>query len=115
MVKKAEEVDKAGHHHDPVLVCIENFCCLIIKPLNLIMPVNSYPIVALLMVVAVVYFMCEFILTVFNVFSVYTGISHFFVGLTIMVWGSDNLELINWAIAMKNNQLELGMSSVLSC
>ena len=115
VVQKKLEEEEEEEHHDPAIQCIENFCCLIIKPLSVIMPVKSYPIVALLMVVLLVYFMCEFILTVFNVFSVYTGISHFFVGLTLMVWGSDNLELINWTIAMKNNQLELGMSSVLSC
>ena len=32
-----------------------------------------------------------------------------------MVWGSDNLELINVIIAMKNGELELGMTSVMSC
>ncbi len=55
------------------------------------------------MVFFLIYFLCEFILTVFNVFSVYFGLSHFVVGLTLMVWGSDNLELINMIIAVKNN------------
>jgi len=59
--------------------------------------------------------MCEFIITVMNVFSVYTNMSHFLVGLTMMVWGSDILEAFNMAIAVKNNQVELGMSSILSC
>jgi len=79
------------------------------------MPVKSFPIIALIAVVLLVYFMCEFILTVFNVFSVYSGVSHFFVGLTLMVWGSDNLELINYAIAVKNKQLEMGLSFVFAC
>jgi len=30
-----------------------------------------------------------------------------------MVWGGNSLELINMAIAIKNNQLELGMTSVM--
>ena len=67
------------------------------------------------MVFVLIYFLCEFILTVFNVFSVYSGLCHFLLGLTLMVWGSDSLELINMAIAVKNAQVELGMISVLSC
>ena len=79
------------------------------------MPVDSMPELALALVFVLIYFLCEFILTVFNVFTIYTGLSHFLVGLTLMVWGSDNLELINMAIAMKNGQLELGITSINSC
>jgi len=79
------------------------------------MPVTTMPEVALLLIFFIVYVMCEFILTVFNVFSVYTGLSHFLVGLTLMVWGSDNLEMVNMAIAMKNQDLELGMTAILAC
>ena len=82
--------------------CIEKFCCVIIYPMSLISPVKTYPEVALLVFFVATYFMCEFILTVFSVFSAYTGLSHLLVGLTMMVWGSDNLELINVIIAMKN-------------
>ena len=67
------------------------------------MPVEKFPEVALALFFVLIYFLCEFILTVFNVFSVYSGLSHFLVGLTLMVWGSDNLELINMIIAVKNN------------
>ena len=79
------------------------------------MPINVLPELALVLVFFFVYVMCEFILTVFNVFSVYTGLGHFLVGLTLMVWGSDNLEMINLAIAIKNKNLELGMTAVLGC
>ena len=79
------------------------------------MPVKSAPILCLVLVILLVYIMCEFVLDVFNVLSAYTGLSHFFVGLTFMVWGSDMLELINFMVSMKNKQLELGMTSVLSC
>lgn len=79
------------------------------------MPVNSLPEVALAMVFVLIYLLSEFILTVFNVFSVYTGLSHFLVGLSLMVWGSDSLELINMAIAVKNSKVELGMASVICC
>ena len=81
---------------------IESFCFLFVKPMDFIMPVTSVPELALVLIFIIVYAMCEFILTVFNVFSVYTGLGHFLVGLTLMVWGSDNLELVNMGIAMKN-------------
>lgn len=83
--------------------------------MQFVMPVNSMPELALFLLFFFVYVMCEFILTVFNVFSVYTGLSHFLVGLTLMVWGSDNLEMVNMAISMKNQDLELGMTAILAC
>lgn len=94
---------------------IEKICFIVIWPLTYVMPVERFPELALALFFILIYFLCEFILTVFNVFSVYTGLSHFLVGLTMMVWGSDNLELINMAIAVKNDQVELGMTSVMSC
>ncbi len=105
----------AEHKHEPALELIEKFCCIVIWPLSLVMPVQRFPELALAMVFVLIYFLCEFILTVFNVFSVYFGLSHFVVGLTLMVWGSDNLELINMIIAIKNSQLEIGLTSVMSC
>ena len=78
------------------------------------MPVQRFPELSLIIIFGLIYFLCEFILTVFNVFAVYTGLSHLLVGLTLMVWGSDSLELINMAIAVKNRQVELGMISVMS-
>lgn len=115
--EEGEEEAEAEHDHmdEPVLKAIEKFTCLVNVPLGYLLPVKRLPELAFLMIFVLIYFMCEFILTVFNVFSVYTGLSHFFVGLTLMVWGSDNLELINFTIAMKNKQLELGLSSVLTC
>ena len=94
--------------------CIEKFCCLIIYPMSLISPVKKVPEIALLVFFVATYFMCEFILTVFSVFSAYSGLSQLLVGLTLMVWGNDNLELINIIIAMKNGLLELGMTSVMT-
>jgi len=83
--------------------------------MKFIMPIKILPEAALILIFFIVYVMCEFILTIFNVLSVYTGLSHFLVGLTLMVWGSDNLELVNMAIAMKNNNLEIGLTSILAC
>jgi Ca2+/Na+ antiporter len=119
LLEKEKEGDQEGDEehkeHEPILEKIEKFTCLINGPLELILPVKRYPEIAFLLIFVIIYFMCEFILTVFNVFSVYTGVSHFFVGLTLMVWGSDNLELINYSIAVKNKKPELGMASVLTC
>ena len=114
-VSKDSKDAEHGHHDEPILQAIEKFCCLIIWPMQFIMPVKVLPELALALIFFIVYIMCEFILTVFNVFSVYTGLSHFLIGLTLMVWGSDNLEMINMAISMKNQNLELGLTSVLAC
>lgn len=100
---KSEDGKTGPHHkHEPVLAVIEKICFLVIWPLDKVMPVNKCPEIALAFFFVIIYFLCEFTLTVFNVFSVYTGLSHFLVGLTLMVWGSDNLELINMTISVKN-------------
>lgn len=64
------------------------------------MPYESYPSIAVILMFIVIYFMVEFIIIVMNVFSIYTGVSHFMVGLTLMVWGSDNMEMLNLAISI---------------
>ena len=94
---------------------IEKICFLVYWPLEKILPVTRFPEIALLLVFVVIYFICEFIVTVMNVFSVYTSLSHFLVGLTLMVWGSDILEMFNMIIAVKEKKLELGFTAVLTC
>ena len=94
---------------------IEKICCLVIWPLDFILPVNKLPEVALLMISVIIYGMVEFIVTVMNVFSAYTGISHFMVGLTLMVWGSDNMEMLALAIAIGKGEEEMATIAVLSC
>lgn len=94
---------------------IEKFCFLIIWPLEKILPVKTYPIVAVILIFVVIFLMVEFIVTVMNVFSAYTGMSHFMVGLTLMVWGSDNMEMLNLAIAMGKGEEEMATIAVLSC
>ena len=76
---------------------------------------KTYPIVAVILIFIVIFLMVEFIVTVMNVFSAYTGMSHFMVGLTIMVWGSDNMEMLNLAIAMGKGEEEMATIAVLSC
>ena len=88
---------------------------MIIWPLSFIMPVKRAPEIALLLNIFLIYQMTEFILTVFNVFSVYSHLSHLLVGLTMMVWGSDTLELANMSIALKKKRPELVTASIFSC
>lgn len=76
---------------------------------------KTYPIVAVILIFVVIFLMVEFIVTVMNVFSAYTGMSHFMVGLTLMVWGSDNMEMLNLAIAMGKGEEEMATIAVLSC
>ena len=94
---------------------IEKFCCLIIWPLSKVLPVDSVPELAIVLVFICIFFMVEFIVMVMNVFSAYTGISHFIVGITLMVWGSDNMEMLNLAVSTAKGYEELGLTAVLSC
>lgn len=94
---------------------VEQICVLVNWPLKKLLPVTSLPEVSLFLVFFIIYLICEFVVTIMNVFSVYTNLSHFLVGLTLMVWGSDILELFNMIIAVKKRQLELGLTSILAC
>lgn len=117
-VEKKDEQDISKEHEeeeDPFMQEIEKICFLVYWPLEKILPVTRFPEIALLLVFVVIYFICEFIVTVMNVFSVYTSLSHFLVGLTLMVWGSDILEMFNMIIAVKDKKLELGFTAVLTC
>lgn len=79
---------------------IEKICCLVIFPLGWVLPVKSCPEIAVLMIFFIIYVMVEFIVMVMNVFSAYSGISHFMVGISLMVWGADNMEMLNLAVAI---------------
>lgn len=79
---------------------MENICCVIVWPLSKVLPTERLPELAIAALFAVIYFMVEFIVLVMNTFSAYTGMSHFMVGLTFMVWGSDNMEMLNLAVAI---------------
>jgi Ca2+/Na+ antiporter len=93
---------------------LEKICCLIIWPLNRIIPVKAIPELAVAMIFCCIFAMVEFIVLVMNVFSAYTGVSHFIVGITLMVWGSDNIEMLNLAVATAKGLEEIGFTAVLS-
>lgn len=94
---------------------VEKICVVIIWPLSKILPIKRSPELAVILIFVIIYMMVEFIVTVMNVFSAYTGMSHFMVGLTLMVWGSDNMEMLNLAIAIGKGEEEMAMIAVLSC
>lgn len=84
-------------------------------PLERVLPTQRWPIVSLCMLFCVIYLMVDFILFVMNVLTAYTGMSHLIVGLTLMVWGSDNMEMLNLAIAIGKGDEEMATIAVLSC
>jgi len=70
--------------------------------------------IAMMMIFVLIYVMVEFIVMVMNILSLYLGISHFMVGLTLMVWGNSNMEMLNLALAMTKGVEEMGYISALS-
>ena len=44
-----------------------------------------------------------------------TGVSHMLVGLSLMVWGSDNMEMLSLSVAMARGEEEMATIAVLSC
>ena len=78
------------------------------------MPVKTFPELAMLIIFFLIYVMVEFIVMVMNVFSAYSGFSHFMVGLTVMVWGASNMEMLNLAVAINKGEEEIGLIAVLS-
>jgi Ca2+/Na+ antiporter len=109
------KLESEDEEEEPFMKKVEQFCCLVYWPLKKVLPVTRLPEIALVLVFFIIYIICEFIVTIMNVLSVYTNMSHFLVGLTLMVWGSDVLELFNMIIATNKKQLELGLTAVLAC
>lgn len=111
----SKEAHEFAEKQERVLHAIEMLCFLIIWPLEKVLPHKEYPIVSSIMIFGVIYFMVEFIIIVMNVFSIYTGMSHFMVGVTLMVWGSDNMEMLSLAIAITKGEEEMATLAVVSC
>lgn len=94
---------------------IESICCLVIWPLDKLLPLKTWPVLTVCILFLVTYFIVEFIVSVMNVVTAYTNMSHFLVGLTLMVWGSDNMEMLNLAIAIGKGEEEMAMTALMSC
>ncbi len=76
-----------------------------LKPLDAILPVERSPILAFLIIVLIYFVSMDFILTIVSVLSTYLQLSHIFIGLTLIAWGSQPIELINLLIASKRGEL----------
>lgn len=66
------------------------------------------------MIVAAFFVSMDFILTVVSIISVYANLSHTFIAFTIISWGASPIEFINLIIANKKNELQIGLTSILS-
>lgn len=86
----------------------------IIWPMSKLMPVEKLPELVFLVCMVMFFYATEFILTVVNVLSQYTHLSHIFIGITVISWGSCLIELINLAVANKNSEGQMGITSILS-
>ena len=93
---------------------MELLCWPSLKFLHLVLPMNLLPELSFLAIVVLFFIATDFILTVVNVFSVYTHMSHVIIAIIVIAWGSSPIELINLVIANKRNELQLGLTSILS-
>ena len=84
---------------------LERACYPTLALLKYTLPLEKLPELAFLVIVCLFFIATDFILTVVSVFSVYTHLSHVFIALVVIAWGSSPIELINLVIAAKKNEL----------
>jgi len=92
---------------------LEKFCILIIWPLEKILPINKLPELCVVLLFVLIFLMCHFILKVINTFTAYVDLSYFLVGLSLMVWGTNNIELVNLSIYVRKGEQEIGLIACL--
>lgn len=113
--EKLQENHEQGHHEESRIIhFIETICLPVLYPLEKIMPINKMPELAFFIIVCIYFMSTDFILKIVSVMSVYTNLSHIFVGITFMSWGSSAIEMINLTIAVKKNEMQLGLTSIMS-
>jgi Ca2+/Na+ antiporter len=88
------------------------FPCL--WPLRKTLPTEKLPELVFAICIVLFFYATELILTTVNVLSQYSHLSHIFIGITVISWGSCLIELINLAIANKNNEGQMGITSIFS-
>lgn len=89
-------------------------CYPFVKTLEYVLPINKLPELAFLIIVSLFFIATDFILTVVSMISVYTHLSHILIGTTLISWGSCSIEVINLTIAAKKNEMQLGLTSIVS-
>ena len=92
----------------------ETICHPFLWLIDKIMPTEKLPEVAFLVIVVLYFMSTDYILKIVDVMSIYINLPHIFVGITVMSWGSCAVELINMSIAVKKNEFQLGITSILS-
>ena len=103
------------HVHDSkVLRFFDTICYPLLFPLGKIMPVKKLPELAFLIIIVLYFLTTDYILKVVSVMSVYINLSHIFVGITVMSWGSCSVELINMSLATKKGEMQMGLTSIIS-
>jgi Ca2+/Na+ antiporter len=93
---------------------LEIICYPIVKPLDYILPYNRFPEIAFIIILGVFFLSIDFILIVVSVISIHTSLSHILIALTLVAWGSTPIELINLIVATKKNEMQIGLTSILS-
>lgn len=83
-------------------------------PLYRILPVEKAPELVFLVCMIFFFQATEIILTIVSVLAQYSQMSHIFIGITVISWGSCLIELINLAVANKNGEGQMGVTSIVS-
>lgn len=109
-----EVLHKVDEHSSAILRFFDIICYPLLFPIGKIMPVEKLPELAFLVIIILYFLTTDYILKVVSVMSVYINLSHMFVGITIMSWGSCAVELINMSLSVKNNQMQMGLTSIIS-
>lgn len=85
-----------------------------IKLLDCLLPTKKYPVIAFFGLVIFFFVLSDVVLDVVQDFSSYTHMSHLFIGIIILAMFMSSIEVINLSIAAKNNEMQLGMTSIFS-
>jgi len=102
------------HKQTGLLHWMEVAASPIMWPLSKVLPVEKLPELVFLFSMVVFFEATEFILTIVSVLAQYTGLSHIFIGITVISWGSCMVEMINLAAATKAGEGQMGITSILS-
>jgi Ca2+/Na+ antiporter len=67
----------------------------------------------MILVLVLAFFMSKFIVSEIHAFVIHTQLDHFFVGITFLTWGSNNIQFVKQSIYLKNDYEDVGLKTVL--
>lgn len=102
------------HEKSGLLHWIDVAASPVIWPLSKILPVEKCPEIVFLFSMILFFQATEIILTIVSVLAQYSGLSHIFIGITVISWGSCLIEMINLSVATKAGEGQMGITSILS-